>query len=217
MPEDSVQADIWKATVEVQRHFNDLELKIRNFALAVLGAFLALGGYAIKEGGFVHIGDCRISVAGLIILGALIPLLAFYLMDRLWYHRLLNGAVKAGAAQEKALAARGYVIDLGSHISTESPITMWLTGWKVHSKHKMDIFYGLLAAAVLGIGLVLGFGVNVPSGTTEVGPASTTVSVDFGSDELATSAGSATDLPSSSSESADTTPGPRPAAPIAID
>jgi hypothetical protein len=39
MVKDEVQVEIWKKTVDVQQHFNDLELRIRNFALAVLGAF----------------------------------------------------------------------------------------------------------------------------------------------------------------------------------
>ena len=33
--------EVWKTTVDVQKHFNELELKIRNFAITVVGAFLA--------------------------------------------------------------------------------------------------------------------------------------------------------------------------------
>ena len=36
------QIEIWKKIVDVQQHFNDLELRIRNFALIVTGAFLVL-------------------------------------------------------------------------------------------------------------------------------------------------------------------------------
>lgn len=48
------QIEIWKKIVEVQQHFDDLELRIRNFALIVTGAFLGLGGYAIKDGGIIN-------------------------------------------------------------------------------------------------------------------------------------------------------------------
>ena len=37
-----------------------------------------------------------VSVAGLVVFSAIVPLFAFYFMDRLWYHRLLDGSVNAG-------------------------------------------------------------------------------------------------------------------------
>jgi hypothetical protein len=162
MPNEELQVEIWKKTVEVQQHFNDLELRIRNFALAVLGAFLAFGGSALKDGGSVSWGGIHLSVAGLIVLSSLVPLTAFYLMDRLWYHRLLYGAVKAGAAQETVLEGAGYTVSLGSHISAESAITMWGTGWQIRSTRKMDIFYAVLAATVVVVGSGLTFGVSPP-------------------------------------------------------
>ena len=33
--------EAWKVTVEVQMHFNELEMKVRSFAITVLAAFLA--------------------------------------------------------------------------------------------------------------------------------------------------------------------------------
>ncbi len=101
MDQMEAQVEIWKKIIDVQQHFNDLELRIRNFALIVTGAFLGLGGYAIKDGGFASMGGHPIASAALIVGASLVPLFAFYLMDRLWYHRLLDGAVKAGAEAEK--------------------------------------------------------------------------------------------------------------------
>src|SRR4051795_1622721 len=89
------QIEIWKKIVDVQQHFNDLELRIRNFALIVTGAFLGLGGYAIKDGGIINAFGWEVSIAGLVVVSAIFPLLAFYFMDRLWYHRLLDGSVQA--------------------------------------------------------------------------------------------------------------------------
>jgi len=163
MPTDESQVEIWKKTVEVQQHFNDLELRIRNFALAVLGAFLAFGGSALKDGGFIVWGGQQMSVAGLLVLTSLIPLAAFYLMDRLWYHRLLYGAVKAGALQEAVLERAGYTVSLGNSISQESEIKMWGTGWPIRSTVKMDIFYAVLALTVLLLGTGLAFGLKPPA------------------------------------------------------
>ena len=150
LPTASGQIEIWKKIIDVQQHFNDLELRIRNFALVVTGAFLGLGGYAIKDGGIVTLFGHKLSTAGLVVSAAILPLFAFYFMDRLWYHRLLDGSVKAGIAAETQLKSLGYEVDLGSQISKASPFILWPTGRPVHSKTKMDLFYGML----LGSGLI---------------------------------------------------------------
>jgi len=33
---------VWKTTVGVQQHFKDIELRIRNYAITVMGAFLGV-------------------------------------------------------------------------------------------------------------------------------------------------------------------------------
>lgn len=154
------QIEIWKKIVDVQQHFNDLELRIRNFALIVTGAFLGLGGYAIKDGGMVTIFSLKLSLAGLVVYSAVFPLLAFYFMDRLWYHRLLDGSVQAGIQAETALKELGYKVDLGTKITEKSPFPLWVFGTKIHSRTKMDIFYLMLVAGVVFVGSSLAFGVH---------------------------------------------------------
>lgn len=40
-----LKIDIWKTVVDVQKHFNDLEMKVRNFGILILSAFIgAIGG-----------------------------------------------------------------------------------------------------------------------------------------------------------------------------
>lgn len=147
------QVEVWKKVVDVQQHFNDLELRIRNFALVVTGAFLGLGGYAIKDGDAASFAGY--SASSLIVAASLLPLIAFYLMDRFWYHRLLDGSVKAGISAEANLIALGVEVELGSQISKASPFKLLGIGPKVHSRHKMDGFYGLLAAAIIALAITL--------------------------------------------------------------
>jgi hypothetical protein len=128
------QIEIWKKIVDVQQHFNDLELRVRNFALIVTGAFLGLGGYAIKDGGTVYLGRVETPVAALVVLAAVFPLVAFYFMDRFWYHRLLDGSVLAGIEAEKTLKELGYKVDLGSKIKEISPFRLWK--WEAIRKRK---------------------------------------------------------------------------------
>ncbi len=154
------QIEIWKKVVDVQQHFNDLELRIRNFALIVTGAFLGLGGYAIKDAGVVKVFGLEVSIAGLVVVSAIFPLAAFYFMDRLWYHRLLDGSVYAGIEAETALKDLGYKVDLGSKIKEHSPFKLWLSKMKIRSATKMDLFYAILAGSILLIAGVVGFGIR---------------------------------------------------------
>ncbi|MFG1433022.1 hypothetical protein V5F44_18570 [Xanthobacter sp. V2C-8] len=154
------QIEIWKKIVDVQQHFNDLELRIRNFALIVTGAFLGLGGYAIKDAGVVKLLGLEVSIAGLVVVSAIFPLAAFYFMDRLWYHRLLEGSVYAGIEAETALKDLGYKVDLGSKIKEHSPFKLWLTEKKIRSATKMDLFYAMLAGSLLLVAGFLGFGIR---------------------------------------------------------
>lgn len=152
------QVEVWKKIVDVQQHFNDLELRIRNFALVVTGAFIGAGGYAIKDGGVASLVGLHISVAGLVVFCSLFPLLAFYLMDRFWYRRLLDGAVKAATPVELRLREMGLTVSLGTEISKASPLQIF--GRAVHSRHRMDGFYGIIVLGIFLLSLVLGFGVR---------------------------------------------------------
>ncbi|WP_414501769.1 hypothetical protein [Zymobacter sp. IVIA_5232.4 C2] len=162
MDKQEAYIEVWKKIVDVQQHFNDLELRIRNFALIVTGAFLGLGGYAIKDGGFTNLCGNYISSAALIIGASLLPLCAFYLMDRLWYHRLLDGSVKAGIEVENKLKDIGIEVELGKHISNASPFNLWVVNKKVHSRHKMDWFYGLLSIAIIILSITLAHAIKLP-------------------------------------------------------
>lgn len=172
------QVEIWKKIVDVQQHFNDLELRIRNFALAVSGAFLGLGGYAIKDGGFTTLFGVDVSVAGIVVFAAIFPLAAFYFMDRLWYHRLLEGSVAAGIAAERALGLLGLKCELGTEIKNASPFKMWFFGQRnVRSKHKMDLFYLMLLVSLLLVAGVLGFGLPHPQKIVNTKPAASPTTV----------------------------------------
>lgn len=160
MEKGEVELGIWKKIVEVQQHFNDLELRIRNYALIVTGAFIGLGGYAIKDGGFVSIFGFTVSVAGLVVFAAIFPLFAFYFMDRLWYHRLLEGSVSAGIAAEAELENAGFKVALGTEIKKASPFKLWILGWNIRSKHKMDLFYAIILISLLLVSGVLSFGIK---------------------------------------------------------
>jgi hypothetical protein len=140
--------EVWKKTIEVQEHFNDLELRIRNFAITVLGVVLSGTALSVKEGLAVFIFNRPIPLAALLILIALVTWWAFYVMDFHWYHNLLIGAVKHGEKVENKIKSLLPEIDLTHSISDASPAK--ILGKVRNSREKMRMFYGSIAI-LLGI------------------------------------------------------------------
>jgi hypothetical protein len=156
--------EAWKLTVQVQQHFNDLQLKIRNFAITFLAAVLGLSGLALKE-------DPKSWLPSVLVFIGVLAWGAFYLMDRHWYHRYLQSAVEQGGHIESFLygATGAPVFGLTAGIKAGSGIPLyegapekaprerWRTRcWrgiarrlvkdgKIRSHHRINIFYGIVA------------------------------------------------------------------------
>ena len=148
--------DAWKKAVDVQQHFNDLELRVRNLAMTLLGAAVGALGVASITGGSGGSGQQQAdTVATLrvpLLVGVLALVWAFYIMDRWWYHQLLKGAVAEGSRLEKNLTEQGIKVELGHAISKASPIKV--LGYFMSSDNKIDFFYlACLIHGIAGIGL----------------------------------------------------------------
>lgn len=112
--------DLWKKEVEVQQHFNDIEFRIRGLALTVATFVLGAGAVAAKDGtkaGPVSLG------AAVITLGLLLWL-AFYFVDRYWYHPLLKGAVRHGEEVEAEIKKRLGHAGMTAAITESSGVTL---------------------------------------------------------------------------------------------
>lgn len=144
---DAATLEVWKTTIEVQKHFNELSLRVRSIAITVLGAFLASAGYALKERAAVTFLGKDVSLTGMILLAALVCWIVFYVMDRLWYHRLLRAAVQHGRKVEAALKEAVPASGLTGTIDDASPL------WGLRAGHRLSIFYGFIAMLLwLGAG-----------------------------------------------------------------
>lgn len=131
--------EVWKTCVEVQQHFNDIELRVRQFALAILAAVLAASVATMEFGAVVEFLGIRIGLSTLVLLAGALVWLAFYFVDRVWYHPLLIGAVRQAESIENELQREVLGIGLTKRISRESPVTV--RGVTIHARHKMDVFY----------------------------------------------------------------------------
>jgi HAD superfamily hydrolase (TIGR01549 family) len=138
----TVQA--WKKTVDVQQHFNDLEMRIRNIALTVTAAIIGAIGLGVSQ---PNLAAAYPWYSSLLAGSALGLWIAFYFMDRRWYHRLLYGAVRHGEFIEQRCRIVLPELQLTKTISQQSPSQK--LGRVFHSTDKLDIFYGLVAVGLL--------------------------------------------------------------------
>jgi hypothetical protein len=147
--------EMWKQTIAVQQHFNDIEWRIRQLALTALTAALGAAAVAAKDRTAVSLFGYRFQLSSTLLVFGLVLWLAFYFVDQVWYHRLLMGAVQHGEALEDAI--RVYLPEAGltKAISKASPYTIRLgkKSVEIHSKLKLRLFY-LIGAGALILGVV---------------------------------------------------------------
>lgn len=152
--------EMWKQTIAVQQHFNDICWRIRGLALTALTFALGAAAVAAREKSIIQIFGLHIQLSSCISTLGLILWFSFYFVDQVWYHRLLRGAVAHGQALEKALRTRMPEAGLTKAISEKSPYTADLKGvsFTIHSSAKMRIFYwiGGLTLIVFAVALQMG-------------------------------------------------------------
>lgn len=152
--------DMWKQSVEVQMHFNDIEWRIRGLALTVATFALGAAGVAAKDG--TRVG--WFSLGALVIMIGLLLWYAFYFVDRVWYHPLLKASVAHGTKIEdeikKSLPAAGMTasITAGSAYQTNGIVQVLSRRKRMHSDDKLVWFYkiGAIALGLAAVALQLG-------------------------------------------------------------
>jgi len=146
---------IWEKAIDVQQHFNDIALRIRNIAITAFTFIIGGIGYCEKESLSHAIGDLELPYSTILAVFGIVILFAFFYMDKYWYHQLLVGSVKQGMDIERRWMKILPELRLTHAIGDASPHTLFFKRWKVHSRHKFRIFYGclVLALLLLGIGL----------------------------------------------------------------
>jgi hypothetical protein len=154
--------EIWEKHQDVQMHFNGIELQIRNYAVTLLVAVTGAAAYAIKAPLTFTVASHTFSLALAVLPAGILGWSAFYFMDRLWYHKLLLGAVFQTLALEKLIPE----LQLSHSIGKESPINIGSKG--IHSTEKIDLFYtaGLIFLILL-TGVVLWQGLSPARASSE--------------------------------------------------
>lgn len=142
--------ELWKKVIEVQQHFNEIAMRIRNAAFSVFGAFLVFSGYIFKESISVKIWSHNVPLPSIILFLAIFPLGGFFFMDRFWYHRLLVGSVNEAKKIEHELDNLGINIKLTTNIEIESHDKLFYI-FSMRARSKLTIFYlgGIIILLVL--------------------------------------------------------------------
>ena len=156
--------EIWKKTVDVQQHFNDLEMCIRNFAITIVGALIAALGFTYQQGLETTAFGHRFAAGLGLVVAAAFAWLSFFLMDRYWYHIFLRGAVTHAGKIEDQLKASVPNIDLGHTISEVSG-SVKILGIAMNSERRLTNFYmlGFIMLAIVFISLVLAVPNRLPT------------------------------------------------------
>lgn len=149
-----IHLDLWKQSVDVQQHFNDLGWRIRALALTAMTFAYGATGFAYVNAGTVELFGTHRLAAYVPIVGLLLWSL-FWFMDALWFHRLLHGAVRDGVRLERLLQSVGVRADLGSAIGRASPIG------RLHSDGKLHLFYAV-GSVLLALTAIILFVIGTP-------------------------------------------------------
>ena len=131
-----IKISIWEKVVDVQMHFNDLCLRIRNFAISILGVLLGSAAIAYRFAGHIIIFSHKIPIATVFISISIVVWISFYLMDRFWYHELLKGLVHHAHSIDRSLKKIAPEIELAQSIRDQSHKSL-----KMNAAKKLNIFY----------------------------------------------------------------------------
>ena len=169
--------EIWKTIVEVQRHFNDIAMRIRSMFITILLALFAAIGFLLDKKPSFEISDYNIQFATILPLFGIFGAWLFYFIDRYWYHRLqgkngnrgcstllIVGSVKHALEIEKKYKSEIPELSLSDAIGKESPYkprgivrlvanllvshNKYSETGKLHSDGKIELFYKSVVLAL---------------------------------------------------------------------
>lgn len=150
--------EMWKQTVTVQQHFNEICWKIRGLALTALTFTLgaaSLTATAKERPVALTVGELEVDSSALTVCVGLLVWLAFFFVDASWYHRLLKASVDHGAALEQEVRTYLPKSGLTAAISAGSPSRLLWSRRAMRSTHKLRAFYWVIAALLFVLAAIL--------------------------------------------------------------
>jgi hypothetical protein len=145
--------EAWKEHQQIAMHFNDLLMRLRSQSLAAVGALASVAGFAFHGQETANATNWHALFAAF---GALCVFwVAIWILDFMYYNRLLLGAVNALVAIEKASAhGQTTLTSLDLSIKIEEAVANKGEGAAGRNSVGRWLFY-VLVFAVLVTGLLL--------------------------------------------------------------
>lgn len=116
----SLLIEYWKQSTQVQQHFNDVSMKVRNFAVVVFSAFLTGVGLSIHKSIFIDISGWHLNAAVLFSFAGLLATQLIHFMDTYWYHVFLKSAVAETLKLEEEIKKVLHIESLAGAIKSGS-------------------------------------------------------------------------------------------------
>lgn len=147
---DPVLLDAWKHHEDIAIHFNDLIMRVRTRALAILAAIIAASAVALK---IAYEGKTEVpwGTITLVLLILLAFWVAIWVLDFLYYNRLLMGAVDAILKLEDNINGSEPIEIVMSH-KIESSVRNNETTYLGRNTLKGPLLFYSIVTAVLAIG-----------------------------------------------------------------
>jgi hypothetical protein len=152
--EENFALATWQKSVDVQQHFNDMQMRLRNYAITIVSAMVAAIGFTFQYNIKTIFFGIEFPAGVLLIFAALLAWIAFYFLDHFGYHTLLKGAVTHAGKIEQDFSERIPGIGLGLSISNASQNVRFF-GIEMNSTRRLVCFY-ILGGLMLTI-LFYGF------------------------------------------------------------
>lgn len=131
------RVELWCKHEDIAMHFNDLAMRLRLQALAGIGAAALIAGTI-----FTHQGQVDRAMLGWFLVGMALVWASIFLLDFLYYQRLLNGAVDA----MKKFEPQVYGLTISADIQAKVGVL---------GSASRGIFYAIIFILLVGGGIVL--------------------------------------------------------------
>ena len=95
--------EYYKTIISVQTHFNDMLIRTRWFGLTVIATLTAVSGATLSQTPDSNLSFIGVDfhISGLFAACGILVCLGLFLLDRVYYYRLLMSAVRQGADFER--------------------------------------------------------------------------------------------------------------------
>jgi hypothetical protein len=155
--------EVWKKIIDVQQHFNQIEMTIRNWAVTLFVGVIGTAALAIEKGLVLSMFSADIPLAAILLMSGALAWAAFLHMEFYWYHVYLRAAGEQAGILEAAWRTFLPEMNLSTKISERSAVPF--LGRVMTSSQRLKAFYAFGIGILLALSLA-SFWAHAPKAST---------------------------------------------------